>query len=414
MELKPGYKQTEVGVIPEDWDVRPLSNISLRIMVGIASAATHAYRLSGIPMIRNQNIKPGHLLDSDLLFIDQEYEKTYRNKRLLEGDLLTTRTGYPGTTCIVPAKYKAAQSFTTLITRPDIAQITSEFLCLFINSEHGQRFFESSQIGGAQKNVNTGTLKKMPIPIPTVSEQTKVSNVLGAVEELLASIENLIAKKRAVKQAAMQELLTGKRRLPGFEGEWETVALSQVSEKITGFWGRTESGNEAIHSTNVIRAGDISEEGRLIGAARRFLSHHEISVAGCRPGDTVMTASGNGLGKSWTCNQDGVYSASNFVRIIRPQRGKADGHFIGYALKSRCARSKLVEHTATSAYPNLKPSFFNDRWLSLPPQPEQKAISEVLQDVDIEIDELEARKLKASQLKQGMMQQLLTGKIRLQ
>ena len=222
-----------------------------------------------------------------------------------------------------------------------------------------------------------------------------------------------LLKKRNIKQAAMQELLTGKRRLPGFEGEWKTVAISQVAEKITGFWGRTEPGSEAMHYTSVIRAGDISEEGRLIGAARRYLSQHESSLAGCRPGDTVMTASGNGLGKSWTCDQDEVYSASNFVRIIRPQRGKADGYFIGYALKSRRARSKLVEHTATSAYPNLKPSFFNDKWLSLPPEPEQKAISDVLRDIDIEIIELEARKLKAAQLKQGMMQQLLTGKIRL-
>ena len=100
--VKAGYKQTEVGVIPEDWEVLSLTSIASKIMVGIASAATHAYREHGVPMLRNQNIKPSYLDDEDVLYIAPEYEITFKNKRLLEGDLLTARTGYPGTTCRVP------------------------------------------------------------------------------------------------------------------------------------------------------------------------------------------------------------------------------------------------------------------------------------------------------------------------
>ena len=109
MEVKPGYKQTEVGVIPEDWVVKPLSAISDKIMVGIASAATHAYRTKGVPMFRNQDIKNGYLSDSDLLFIAPEYEISFKNKRLRGGDLLTMRTGYPGVTAIVPARYESVR-----------------------------------------------------------------------------------------------------------------------------------------------------------------------------------------------------------------------------------------------------------------------------------------------------------------
>jgi len=87
-----GYKQTEVGVIPEDWEVKPLHSLADKIMVGIASAATHAYRDRGVVMFRNQNIKPGYLDDSDILFIAEDYEETFRNKRLKAGDLLTART----------------------------------------------------------------------------------------------------------------------------------------------------------------------------------------------------------------------------------------------------------------------------------------------------------------------------------
>lgn len=76
MAVKPSYKQTEMGVIPVDWDVKPLSSLAGKIMVGIASAATHAYRIKGVPMFRNQNIKADYLDDEDLLYIDPEYEKT--------------------------------------------------------------------------------------------------------------------------------------------------------------------------------------------------------------------------------------------------------------------------------------------------------------------------------------------------
>ena len=120
------------------WRENELGEISHKIMVGIASAATYAYRKSGIVLFRNQNIKEGCLDDSDILFIDEDYEKSHKNKRLKAGDLLTARTGYPGVTCVVPAKYEGSQSFTTLITRPNNSIISSDYLCIFINSEKGQ------------------------------------------------------------------------------------------------------------------------------------------------------------------------------------------------------------------------------------------------------------------------------------
>ena len=95
-------KQTETGFVPADWEVKPLHTLADKIMVGIASAATHAYRATDVVMLRNQNIKPGYLDDAEVLYIDAEYEETYRSKRLKAGDLLTARTGYPGTTSIVP------------------------------------------------------------------------------------------------------------------------------------------------------------------------------------------------------------------------------------------------------------------------------------------------------------------------
>jgi restriction endonuclease S subunit len=233
MEIKPGYKLTEVGMIPEVWDVKPLSALADRIMVGIASAATHAYRSRGIVLFRNQNIKSGYLDDSDILHIASDYEVGFKNKRLKAGDLLTARTGYPGTTCVVPPRYEGAQSFTTLITRPNERAVDSNYLCCFINSNRGQTYFERNQIGGGQKNVNAGSLKRLPVALPpTQVEQKAIAAALSDADALIESLDQLIAKKRHLKQGAMQDLLTGKKRLPGFSMTWDSRPLGSIIEAL--------------------------------------------------------------------------------------------------------------------------------------------------------------------------------------
>src|SRR5690554_2834753 len=189
-----------------EWVERKLGEISHKIMVGIASAATQAYRKSGIMLFRNQNIKEGYLDDRDILYIDEEYEKAHKNKRLKAGDLLTARTGYPGTTCVVPKKYEGFQSFTTLITRPDNSIVNFKFLCLFINSEKGQSFFEATKIGGGQKNVNAGSLAEMPILFPSKKEQQKIASCLSAVDELITAQQDKIEQLQQHKKGLMQGL----------------------------------------------------------------------------------------------------------------------------------------------------------------------------------------------------------------
>lgn len=208
-----GYKQTEVGVIPEDWKIVCLDQLSEKIMVGIASAATHAYRNRGIPFLRNQNILPNKLDETDILFITPEYELAFQNKRLKAGDLLTARTGYPGTTCIIPESYSGAQSFTTLITRLKVGEAIPQYVSAYMNSESGEKFFELNQIGGGQKNVNSAILKTLPLPLPSVKEQTAIANALFDIDALIGELEKLITKKQAIKTATMQQLLTGRIRL---------------------------------------------------------------------------------------------------------------------------------------------------------------------------------------------------------
>jgi|TARA_R110000772_G_scaffold257336_2_gene374113 type I restriction enzyme S subunit len=218
--------------VPAEWTLVKLDDIAEKVMVGIASAATHAYTHHGIRMLRNLNIKEGWIDDSDILYVNEEYERSFRNKRLKAGDILTVRTGYPGVSAVVPDKYEGAQCFTSLITRINKEKGLPEYVCRFINSEYGKRFISSGEAGGAQKNVNAGMLKKMSIPLPPINEQHKIAKILSTWDEAIATTEQTLANSEQQKKALMQQLLTGKKRLPGFEGEWKDYNLSEIAKII--------------------------------------------------------------------------------------------------------------------------------------------------------------------------------------
>ena len=425
MKIKPGYKQTEVGVIPEDWEVKALASLTERIMVGIASAATHAYRAKGVPMFRNQNIKSGYLADVDLLFLDPEFEKTFSNKRLRSDDLLTARTGYPGTTCVVPLLYESAQSFTTLITRPNTTVVDSSFLCHYINSEEGQKFFEQGQIGGAQKNINAGTLRTMPVPLPPLPEQRAIAEALGDVVALLGGLDRLIAKKRDIKQAAMQQLLTGQTRLPGFRGEWEVKRLGELFNFSGGYSASRDQLSTEGHC--YLHYGDIHGSTKTcIDADADFQEIPKLDIPLKRvssaslldDGDVVFVdASEDDAGTSKhvvVVNKNKKPFISGLHTIVAKGRTEELAHdYRRFCFQTPAIRQQFLFYSVGTKVSGISKSNIPKVTLSFPSVPEQTAIAEVLTDMDTELAGLEQRREKTRALKQAMMQELLTGRTRL-
>jgi type I restriction enzyme S subunit len=415
MELKPGYKQTEAGVIPEDWDMQPLEKLSSKIMVGIASAATHAYRSAGVPMFRNQNIKEGWLDDSDLRFLDSGFDELFRGKRLLGGDLLTARTGYPGTTAVVPSEYSGAQSFTSLITRPDASIIDSDYLCLYINSPAGKAFFEQSQIGGAQKNVNASSLKKMPVAFPKAKEEQKsIADAVATVDAFISSLENLISKKRAIKQAAMQQLLSGKRRMLGLEKEWEVKRLGDIGTFFKGS-GVTRDQSQG-GQLGCIRYGELYTDHDSI--IQKIYSWIPPAVAEAafelKSGDILFAGSGETKEEIGKCaafvSESEAYAGGDII-ILRPKG--CDSRFLGYFLNSYSIARQKASRGQGDAVVHISSSALSGIAIKIPDRQEQTIIADVLVEIDTEIDMLEQRLCKTRSLKQAMIQELLTGRIRL-
>ena len=208
------YKQSELGWIPKEWKVLPLSEVSDRVVVGLALSVTHAYRQKGVPLIRNQNIRRGFFEDHDMLYIDPNFSKLFPNKAVQRDDVLTVRTGSNvGDTSLVPEKYIGSPTFTTLVTSTNKDRLHPQYLVDYVDSNHGQSELNRLLVGGGKENLNVGEFVKMRIATPPIKEQKKLNPALRRLNDFLGVEQSQLAKLRTLKTGLMQDLLTGKVRV---------------------------------------------------------------------------------------------------------------------------------------------------------------------------------------------------------
>ncbi len=403
MEVKPGYKQTEVGVIPEEWDVKNFGQIC-RVNQGLQIAIER--RLKHPTSTAKSYITIQYLNDSK----QAEYIDDYPLSACCSpDDVLMTRTGNTG---IVVSGVEGVFHNNFFKINFDRKVLNREFLIGFLGLSSTRRTILIKAGTSTIPDLNHGDFYSISLPIPALPEQRAIATALSDVDGLLGGLDRLIAKKRDLKQAAMQQLLTGQTRLPGFCEQWQTQCLNNVAERSAGFWGVAESDAGHPKQVQVVRAGDISPDGHLTATAPRFFSDSECAKALCELDDVVLTGSGS-VGKVWWCDGRKDIAASNFVRVLRPKRHRANGRFLSELLRSEFSQREMIEHIATGVMANLGSSFFSKNWVKLPPIPEQTAIAEVLTEMDLELAGLEQRREKTRALKRAMMQELLTGKTRL-
>ena len=173
-----------------------LKDIAQSVTVGIATSATHAYADCGVIMFRNQNIKRNMLDDDDVVYITKEFADQFENKSLKEGDILVTRTGYPGQACLVPKEYEGAHTFTTLIVRiNDKKTVSPEYVCRYINSTAGQEYVDKMKTGAAQQNFGAKALEMMPITMPNIDTQEVLCVKLKKLDEEYEYIKNTLVRE---------------------------------------------------------------------------------------------------------------------------------------------------------------------------------------------------------------------------
>jgi type I restriction enzyme S subunit len=261
------------------------------------------------------------------------------------------------------------------------------------------------------KHLNIGDVLHFKIPLPpAIAEQQAIAEALSDADALIESLDQLITKKRNLKPAAMQQLLTGQTRLPGFSGEWEVKRLGEVAEMGSG--GTPLSSVPDYYDGNIpwVAISDMTKGGKIIESTERNLTAQGLtnSAAQMFPIGTVLYAMYASLGE---CSIAGVsLCTSQAILGIRP-KNNLNADFLYYYLTSLKSVVKTLGQQGTQA--NLNKGMVQEFRFSLPAVPEQTAIATILSDMDSELAELEARLVKARHIKQGMMQELLTGRIRL-
>jgi type I restriction enzyme S subunit len=419
--VKAGYKQTEVGLIPDDWGVTAIGEVTSKVGSGITpTGGNRVYKSEGRPFIRSQNIGWGALLLDDVAYIDDSIHSTFIATEIVNGDVFLNITGASiGRSSLADARVAGGNvNQHVCLIRADQTHIIPKFINLVLLSRLGQGQIDSFQAGGNRQGLNFGHVRSILLPLPKTTEQQAIASALSDTDELIESLEQLLTKKRQIKQGAMQELLTGKKRLPGFSGEWEVKKLGDLGKTFGGLTGKTKSdfgeGNgRFITFMNVM--SNVVTDPTAFEKVRIDASENQTRVL---KGDLLFNSSSETPEEVAMCSLLDTSTPdlylNSFCFGFRLFKGdEVVGLFFAYLLRSPSGRKLMSLLAQGSTRYNISKGEFLKTYLLLPSFREQNAIAEVLSDMDAEIEALETKLTKARQVKQGMMQELLTGRIRL-
>jgi type I restriction enzyme S subunit len=422
MVVKRGYKQTEVGVIPEDWEIKSISDLNFDISDGNYSSKypkASDFRIIGIPFIRANNIRNMKVVDDELRYISEEQHSELLKGHLKKNDILITTRGEIGQIALVPDRHIGSNINAQLVRiNVDKLKYDHRYIAFILAFDSTQKQFDNLQTGSALKQLPVGkfTSLKLPLP-PTKAEQQAIAEALSDVDGLISALDALIAKQRAIKQGAMQELLTGQRRLPGFAGEWEVKKLGECGDFKNGINKGKEDFGVGHPFVNLLDIFGISRVSQSSSLGLINSTESERAAYSLNKGDILFVRSSvkpEGVGlTSLVCNdlKDTVYSG--FLIRFRDY-GKLSFEYKEYCFYEKNFRRKLIDSSTVSANTNINQNSLKNLEILLPPTlAEQTAIAQILADMDDAIAALVQKRAKTVALKQGMMQALLTGQVRL-
>ncbi|HFI0530165.1 TPA: restriction endonuclease subunit S [Streptococcus suis] len=390
-KIPEGYRVTEVGVIPENWDIKKVGDIAFVSSGGTPNTKIIEYWNGKIRWMNSGELNLKRVYEVDGRITEQGLNNS-STKIIPKNSILIGLAGQGKT------RGTAAINYVDLCINQSIAAIypsnfyDSEFLYQNINSRYNELRSMSTGDGG-RGGLNLKIIRELQIHLPTLSEQKAIAEALSDTDNLIQSLEKLINKKKKIKQGAMQQLLTGKKRLPGFSGEWEEVNLGDICSRIT---------------TGKLDANAMKTDGiyRFYTCAKEYYWIDKYSFD-----DEALLISGNGANVGYIHYYKGKFNAYQRTYVLT-------GFFesiiyVKYYLEKYLADRISAEVNAGNT-PYIKMDTLTDMIIKLPPQKdEQKAIAQVLSDMDAEIEGLEEKLEKYKTIKQGMMQELLTGRIRL-
>lgn len=412
--VKPGYKQSEVGIIPEDWGVSALRAAFPKLEAGVSvnsdNMTSSKYHVLKTSAVHNGIVDPAEVKP----VIKADYGRL--KCPLVQGSIIISRMNTPA--LVGECGYvKNAPIDVYLpdrlwqVQNPKDSDYNFEWLNYLLNTKRYRDAVRATATGtsNSMKNISKERLMEIDIPCLSLDEQNRISAALSDIDTLIANLEKLIAKKKAIKQGAMQELLTGKQRLPGFDGKWADLIIGQngylLRETIdpqayvsTLFWEYSmpafDTGKEPVktfgadmHSNRTVIRGSVLLFNKLNVRQKRIW--------------LVEASESNSV-----CSSEFLpyYSDTIDLRLLAQllSTEKITKDFIGMSTGTSNSQKRITPKNFLE-YSVYMPTDIN----------EQAAIADVLDDMDGEIGALEEKLYKAQLMKAGMMSELLTGRIRL-
>lgn len=420
--VKKGYKQTEIGMVPVKWSVSDFGS-KVKIYRGGSPRPIQDYLTQaqdGINWIKIGDVREGDK------YITSTEEKIIpagvaRSRTVHAGDFILSNSMSFGRPYILNIDGCIHDGWLTI--QKYEKTFSKNFLYYLLSSDSVYQQYISMAAGSSVKNLNKEKVSALVVAYPDIKEQERIADALSDIDSLIATLEKQIAKKKAIKQGTMQELLTGKRRLPGFSGEWETFVFGDLFDFIpNNAFTRAQLSDRG--KVKNIHYGDIlTKFGAYISADSNEIPYIEREIDLSRfaeksylqSGDMVIadTAEDETVGKALeVINVDCLVLAGQHTLLCRP-KVRFSEKFLGYYLNAACYHDQLLPFIVGTKVSSISKASVAQTRLVVPKYKEQQAISCILSDMDDDITELEKKLAKYRQVKQGMMQQLLTGKIRL-
>lgn len=399
------FKMTEVGVIPADWEIADLNNKTSSAIYGVSASAIsydgkHKYiRITDIDDVTGDFV-PKPLVSPSF----------FQMKHIVhENDLLIARTGATVGKTYVYKKTDGNLIFAGFLMRISIKQANAKYIFFQTQTPYYKKWVISESARTGQPGLNIQQLLSLILPFPPIPEQGRIASVLSNIDTLIGSLDKLIAKKRVIRQGAMQQLLTGKTRLNGFCEKWIDKKLGEVAN--------TSSGGTPYRSINQYYEGNIKwfTTGELndclLYDSIEHISKEALSASSAKifPAYTLLMAMyGATIGKLGILTEPSATNQACCAIFCHD----IDINFLFYLLLLN--RNSIIEKGSGAGQSNINQNIVKELDLFIPEDKnEQRAIARILTNMDKEIASLQTEKEKYLKIKQGMMQQLLTGKIRL-
>ena len=421
--MRKGYKQTEVGIIPDDWEINTTASIC-ELVVDCKNRTPPVVESSEFAVVRTPNVRNGKFIRDELRFTDEQSFHVWTARAIPQiGDVLITREAPLGEVCLVPPDFRVCLGQRMMLYRPDPKKTDSRFLLHILMSPEVRNNLLKKIGGSTVGHAKVDDIRYLQVPTPpTLAEQEAIAEALSDVDALIEAVEQLLTKKRQVKQGAMSELLTGKRRLSGFSEKWKETSLGDLGKIYRGVSynpSRDLSAFDTNSTIRLLRSNNV-QEATVVFADMQYVDASKVSGDQIMRQNDVLICMANGsknlVGKAGRFqNKDGYqYTFGAFMGCFRPDTQAVNPDFAFCLFLTEQYRIHISILLAGSSINNLTPTNVEAFVIRIPTDvKEQTAIAEILSDMDAEITALEEKLVKARQVKAGMMSELLSGKIRL-